>query len=227
MRQFLEVVPFIPYPETEVQDLPREPSGKQPRKRRNYGKNLSFLPETTHTTLPLWSEVEKLWFLPLPQKCVPKVTPAVSELAGSSSTASGSVGDRPLTAMALLLPQATPCFSFLFACWLFSQYQGQVWDVSNSSQEKYLGFTSPTPTPSASAPLPWIPVRRGRDEEKEVSFMCSVLWPLLLAGFFCSNNVDKLSAHCFSPQWWPLPQTHRHPPPTSNWNLHAAYWRSQ
>lgn len=45
------------------------------------------------------------------------------------------------------------------------------------------GFTSPTPTLSASATLPWFPVRRGRHGEKGVSFTCSVLWPLLQAGF--------------------------------------------
>lgn len=102
---------------------------------------------------------------------------------GSSSAATGSVGARPLAAMALLLPQATSYFSFLFVCWLFPQCQGQSWDVSNSSQVKYLGFTSPTPTPTASAPLPWIPVRRGRGGDKGVSFAYSVLWPLIQAGF--------------------------------------------
>lgn len=137
-----------------------------------------------------------LWFPLLPQKCVPKVTPAVPELAGSSSAASGSVGDRPLTAMALLLPQATSCFSFLFVRWLFSPVPGAGLSCQQLITRPISDFTSPTLTPAASATLPWFPVRRGRHGGKGV-FLHVQCTDFCYKPFFCLNNVDKLSAQCW------------------------------
>lgn len=47
--------------------------------------------------------------------------------------------------------------------------------------------------------------------KRSILYVSSALTFATIGGF-CFNNVDKLSAHCFSPQWWALPQTHRHPP---------------
>lgn len=86
------------------------------------------------------------------------------------------------------------------------------------------GSLVPLPSSLPSAPLCWLPRRRGRDGEKHgylVCLWCTDLCYKLFWVFFL-NNVDKISLECFFLLRRPLPWTQRGAPPPSQTEIRKS-----